>query len=223
MAFFSEDFLRFFIELAPNNHKDWFDQHRQRYHRSVKDPFSAFVQHMIDLLAKEDPVFSDVQAKDCIFRINRDIRFSKDKSPYKLMVSAVVAPEGKKSKAINGIYFEFGPEHVRVYGGLYELDREEIEEIREGIAQNLTTFKKLYSQKEFVATFGSILGEKNKIIAKELRESAVNEPLLYNKQWYFFSEFEPEVLLNENLDTMLLSCYRIARPVERFLTQFIHK
>ena len=125
MAFFTGDFLQFFIDLAPNNNKDWFDLNRKRYENSVKEPFKKFVQHMIDEIAKKDKAFKDIEAKDCIFRINRDIRFSSDKTPYKMNVSAVVAPEGKKSKAVNGVYFELSPEHVRVYGGVYEIDKEE--------------------------------------------------------------------------------------------------
>ncbi len=92
MAFFTEDFLNFFIELAPNNHKDWFDLNRKRCEESIKKPFYAFTQHLIDRITKSDAAFKDLLAKDCVFRINRDIRFSKDKSPYKLQYSAVIAP-----------------------------------------------------------------------------------------------------------------------------------
>jgi uncharacterized protein (TIGR02453 family) len=168
MAFFTEDFLNFFIELAPNNHKDWFDLNRKRYEESIKKPFYAFTQHVIDRIAQSDASFKDLLAKDCVFRINRDIRFSKDKSPYKLQYSAVIAPNGKKSKAVNGIYFEFGPEHLRVYGGIYEIEKEDLELMREGIANNLDEFQKIYNSKEFKSHFGKILGEKNKIIHYEL-------------------------------------------------------
>ena len=93
MAFFTPDFLQFFIELAPNNNKDWFDINRKRYENSVKEPFKKFVQQLIGELAKSNPAFESLEAKDCIFRINRDVRFSKDKIPYKMMVSAVIAPK----------------------------------------------------------------------------------------------------------------------------------
>ena len=127
MKFFNPDFIDFFKELAANNHKDWFDLNRKRYEQSVKKPFAAFTQYMIDVIAKENSDFNDLLAKDCIFRINRDIRFSNDKTPYKTMSSAVIATGGKKSTAINGIYFEFSAEHVRVYGGIYEINKEEIQ------------------------------------------------------------------------------------------------
>ena len=223
MAFFTPNLLQFFIDLAPNNHKEWFDQNRKRYENSVKEPFKKFVQHVIDELAKKDKAFKDLEAKDCIFRINRDIRFSADKTPYKMMVSAVIAPEGKKSKAVNGIYFEFGPEHVRVYGGIYEIDKEDLQIVREGIASNVTKFQKAYQNPVFKDVYGEILGDKNKVLPKELKEIAEQEPLIYNKQWYFYTQFEPEIVLSDNLDKILLDCYDAGRPVENFFNELIKR
>ncbi len=223
MAFFEEDFLRFFIELAPNNNKDWFDLNRKRYEEVVREPFKKFVAHMIEKIEKLDPAFKGLEAKDCIFRINRDIRFSKDKTPYKLMVSAVLAPEGKKSKAINGIYFEFGPEHVRVYGGVYEIEKDDLLEVREAIAEDIEKFQSLYQDKAFSKLFGSILGEKHKRLPKELQEAAEKEPLIYNKQWYFYTQFDPEIILTDDLDEILLNCYRIGKPMEDFFNDIIRR
>lgn len=223
MAFFQDEFLKFFIELAPNNHKDWFDQNRKRYENFVKEPFKDFVTHLIAQLAQKDPVFKELEAKDCIFRINRDIRFSKEKSPYKLQVSAVVAPEGKKSKAVNGVYFELGPEKMRVYGGIYEIDKDDLLTVREGIAKNPAAFKKAYNDPAFKGVFGDIRGEKNKIIPKELKEAAEKESLIFNKQWYFFTEFEPETILRDDLDQLILDCYAAGRPVEEFFNKLIKR
>ena len=223
MTFFNQDFLQFFMDLAGNNNKDWFDQNRKRYEVNVKDAFKNFVTHIITKLAEEDPAFKDLEASSCIFRINRDIRFSKDKTPYKMNVSAVVTPEGKKSKAINGVYFELGPEHVRVYGGVYEIDKEDLLTVREGIAKNPEKFKKLYSDASFKNVFGEILGEKNKVILKELKEAAEKEPLIYNKQWYFYKQFDAEVVLSENLDQLILDCYKAGQPVEKFFNELIKR
>lgn len=223
MTFFNQDFLQFFMDLAGNNNKDWFDQNRKRYEVNVKDAFKNFVTHIITKLAEEDPAFKELEASSCIFRINRDIRFSKDKTPYKMNVSAVVAPEGKKSKAINGVYFELGPEHVRVYGGVYEIDKDDLLTVREGIAKNPEKFKKLYSDASFKNVFGEILGEKNKVIPKELKEAAEKEPLIYNKQWYFYKQFEAEVVLSENLDQLILDCYKAGQPVEKFFNELIKR
>ncbi len=223
MAFFQKDFLDFFIELAPNNNKDWFDLNRKRYENSVKEPFKKFVNHIISKLAEIDPTFKELEAKDCIFRINRDIRFSKDKQPYKMQVSAIVSPLGKKSKAINGVYFELGPEHLRVYGGVYEIDKDDLLTVREGIAENIAEFQKMYSNPLFVQTFGELKGEKNKIIPKELKLAGEKEPLIFNKQWYFYTQFEPETILFDNLDETILNCYKAGRPVEEFFNKLIKK
>ncbi len=223
MAFFQQEFIDFFIELAPNNNKDWFDVNRKRYENFVKDPFNSFVQHLITEISKTDSNFTDLEPKHCVFRINKDVRFSKDKSPYKLMVSAVVAPNGKKSKAVNGVYFELTPEHVRVYGGVYEIDKEDLLTVREGIAQNPNKFKDLYTDKKFVSLFGELRGEKNKIIPKELREAAEKENLIFNKQWYFFAEFPVETILSVNLDKLILQCFETGKPLEKYFNDLIKR
>jgi uncharacterized protein (TIGR02453 family) len=223
MAFFTADFLEFFIELAPNNNKDWFDLNRKRYESIVREPFRHFVQHLIDTLALTQPEFKGLEAKDCVFRINRDIRFSKDKTPYKMNVSAVISPNGKKSQAVNGVYFELGPEHVRVYGGVYEIDKDDLLAVREGIAANLEAFKAAYTDKQFVRTFKNIIGEKNKIIPKDLRDAAEVEPLIFNKQWYFYAQFDAEDVLRDDLDQVILKCYEAGKPVESFFSKLIQR
>jgi uncharacterized protein (TIGR02453 family) len=187
----------------------------------VKKPFSVFTQAFIDQLAVQYPIFKELLAKDCIFRINRDIRFSKDKTPYKLMCSAVVSPEGKKSTAINGIYFELTPEHVRVYGGVYEIEKEQLQELREGIAAHLSEFNRLLKAPDFVGFFGEIHGEKSKILSSELRDIALEQPLLYNKQFYFYATFPAELMLGDQLLNTLIKAYEIGKPLESFFNQFI--
>jgi len=189
----------------------------------VREPFKEFVQHIIDALAKSNPEFKDVLAKDCIFRINRDIRFSKDKTPYKLNVSAIVGSEGKKSKAVNGVYFELSPEYVRVYGGVYEIDKEDLYKVREGIAANPEDFKRAYSDKTFQKVFGQILGEKNKIIPKEFREAAEIEPLIFNKHWYFYAQFPSDLIVSNELEKTIIHCFEAGRPVENYFSKLINQ
>jgi uncharacterized protein (TIGR02453 family) len=223
MAFFEPDFIQFFKDLAPNNNKDWFDENRSRYENTIREPFKDFVDHMIKVLSTENPQLKDLQNKDCIFRINRDIRFSKDKTPYKMNVSAAILVGGKKNYMAEGTYFELGPEHVRVYGGLYELDKDSLLQLREGIAANSDEFKKLYSDKEFESLFGHIRGDQNKIIPKELKPAGEIEPLIYNKQFYFFAEYSPEVLLEKDFDKLILNAYKTARPLEQFFSKLLKR
>lgn len=216
MIFFSQDFLQFFIDLAGNNHKEWFDENRKRYETNVKIPFQLFIKELLNKLSEVDASFKNVEVKDCIFRINRDVRFSKDKAPYKLMVSAILRNGGKKSSNVNGIYLELSPEYVRVYGGIYEISGEDLLFFREGLVEYLSEFKKAYNSNPFKLSFGSILGEKNKILPAHLKEKASEEPLIFNKQWYFYHQMDASSCLEENFTEQIVKLYSDARPMLLF-------
>lgn len=218
MSFFSQDFLEFFKELAANNNKDWFDANRKRYEKNIKDTFKTFVEKVINDLKKIEPEMA-VEAKDVIFRINRDIRFSKDKSPYKLHASAHVSKFGKKVTSVGGIYFEFGPEKMAIASGIYEAEKETIADIRNHIANNMERFSKLIAEKNFIETFGEIKGEKAKRLDKELQSAADLQPLIYNKQWYYWVEFKPETILQKDLVDILLHHYKTAKALNDFFAE----
>ncbi len=220
MAYFTPDYLEFFKELAPNNNKDWFDANRKRYETVVRDPFRDFVSDLIANIAAEEPEL-DLDPRDAIFRINRDIRFSKDKTPYKLNNSAIISPEGRKNKNHPGIYIELGPEKMAFYGGIYMPSTAEIQKVRSYMVSNLDTLEQLLDAADFRETFGEIHGEKSKRIPKEFLEAAERQPLLWNKQWYYFVHLNPEVILGEVLMDTLLDLRRRALPMKRFLSHAI--
>jgi len=95
MSYFTKDFIKFLKGLNKNNEREWFHANKKDYVTHVKDPFKAFVQLIIDKMQKVDPTVV-ITPKDAIFRINRDIRFSKDKTPYKTNVSAAISAGGRK-------------------------------------------------------------------------------------------------------------------------------
>ena len=206
MNYFNNDYLDFFKELAANNHKDWFDANRKRYEASVKKAFEVFVTDLIGAIQKHDPKIQ-ITYKEAVFRINRDIRFSKDKSPYKLNRSAIISPKGRKDKAFPGLYIEMGPEHYRIYGGVYQPDKDQLYSIRETIVQNPGKLNKLIKDGGFVDTFGEIRGEKNKVLPKEFKEAGEKTPLIFNKQFYWFTEFDADYILKEDLLESTMNVY----------------
>ena len=209
MSYFEQDYLEFFKELAPNNNKDWFDSNRKR-----------FVSDLIAELAAEDPEL-DLDAKDAIFRINKDIRFSKDKTPYKLNNSAIISPEGRKNKNHPGIYIELGPERLAFYGGIYMPSADEIQRVRSYILANLDDLKQRLEAPDFRDTFGRIEGEKSKRIPKEFVQAAERQPLLWNKQWYYYVHLSPEVILSDELMATILDLRRKSLPMKQFLSHAI--
>ena len=90
MKYFTKDFAAFFKDLEKNNNREWFHENKKRYEDSVKNPFHNFVEELIGGLSDIFPTLT-IQPKDAIFRIHRDVRFSKDKTPYKIHASALIS------------------------------------------------------------------------------------------------------------------------------------
>ena len=221
MRYFSPDYLEFFKELAPNNNKEWFDKNRKRYLHTVKEPFKKFVTDLIHEFAKLDKEVQ-IEAKDAIFRINRDIRFSKDKTPYKLNNSAIISKSGRKDKNYPGIYIELSPDKFRFYGGVYMPDTKQIQRIREAIVNRGDEFNRILNAKDFRSIFGEIKGDKNKRIPKEFRDLAKEQPLLYNKQWYHFAELPPNIILQNDLMETVLNYASSASKMRIFLKNALY-
>ena len=113
MADLSTNFIQFYKDLAANNNRDWFHGNKKRYEQTVKKPFQNFVTSLINAFKEIEPT-TEMTAKQAIFRINRDIRFSKDKTPYKLHASAAISTTNKKDYANpKGIYIEINPDFIR--------------------------------------------------------------------------------------------------------------
>ncbi len=217
MSYFNSDFNQFFIELAANNHKDWFDTNRSRYEKSVKKPFEQFVTALIAEMKNDEPKI-EMEAKHAIFRINRDVRFSKDKSPYKLNRSAAVSKYGKKDGARPGLYFQLGPEHVVVAGGVYQPEPAQLKALREAIAENPKKFRSAIDEKDFKNYFGDLKGDRAKRLNdKSLMEQAASEPYILNKQLYYWAELPPEEVTSPKLLDTILKRHRAAAKYRAFL------
>ena len=218
--YLTENYRQFFIELASNNNSEWFNTHRKRYEKDVKDPFNNLLAALIPKLAAIDTNMAGVKPSECIFRINRDIRFSKDKTPYKVMMSAAVAPGGKKNFSYPGFYFEATPEGITIYCGVYAAEKQQIDAIRSLIANDLHRFETLLNDKEFKEKFGGqILGETQTRIPKELKEAAEKQPVIYHKQFYYKSTLDESYLSRPDLDDILVDHFKAALPMSNFLKQ----
>lgn len=216
MKYFNKNYLNFFKDLAANNHKDWFDVNRKTYEQEVREPFKVFIGDLIQAIGKFDPDIA-LEPKNAIFRINRDVRFSKDKTPYKLFNSAIISKTGRKDKAYPGMYIELNPEKLGIYGGLFMPDTKQVYETRKYIINNLKEFQKVINKKDFVDHYGTIKGNQHKRIPKEFREVAENENLLYNKQWYYEATLSPKTILKDNLLETIVSYYKVSYDLQRFL------
>ena len=160
-----------------------------------------------------------LQAKDAIFRIFRDTRFSKYKTPYKLFSSAVLSPLGKKDMEMPGTYLQFGVGEIWIGGGSYMPYKEQIEKIRTAMIQSPETVENLQSDKEFVKYFGELRGEKNKRLLKPFSDWMDKMPLISNKQYYYMAEYidNESLILRDDILDLVMKHYLAAKAWQDFL------
>jgi len=222
MQHFSPDFTQFFKDLAAHNDRDWFNANKKRYEQSVKKPFESFVQELIDLLQTVDKGVN-IAPKDAIFRIHRDTRFSADKTPYKLNTGAIISAGGKSDHLKPGLYVELGPEKLAVYGGIYMPDKDQLAAIRNHISGNLKKFDALLSDADFKRVFGTLHGEKNNVLPKELKDAAAKQQLIYNKSFYFYAHLPAEDVTRPDLARTMFDMHLTGRAMADFLYQPVAK
>ncbi len=216
MSYFTEEYLKFFRTLTRNNNKAWFDANKKWYETAVKQPFAAFVEELIARLRAEDSTVA-IAAKDAIFRLNRDIRFAKDKRPYKEHMAANISAAGRKSREMPGFYLQFGPDKVMIGGGAYMVENENLYKIRHTIVKHLGEFGTLLNDKEFKKKYGTLQGEQNKVLPSEFKIHIAKQPLVANKQFYYMAELEAETILKKNLPDIIMQYYHAGKNINAFL------
>jgi len=218
MRWFTQDTIDFFRELELNNQRDWFEANKKRYEANVKKPMEAFADVMIERMKE---ILPDIQTtgKQAVFRIYRDTRFSKDKTPYKTNAGLHINAGGKGDHASPGLYFHIDPRCMGVASGLYSLEPAVLRNVREYLAENADEFERQLANKDFQKHFGGIKGEVNKVLPAELKEAAARQPLIFNKQFYYWAEYEAEDALREDLPDFLMSHMRACRAMNEFLVK----
>lgn len=220
MKYFGNGLFKFLDGLSKNNNKEWFEKNRSLYENEVKAPFRKLVEDLTVKLSKDLPELNPNPSK-AIFRINRDIRFSKDKSPYKNHIAAVFSRIGTKDTDYPGFYIHFGAKESMVGGGKYFCSKEDLAKIRQEIYYNHKDFKKLLADKNFKAKYKSLDGDKNKVLPAEYKEFAKIEPLIANKQFWFWSDLTRRDVTGDKIDTLLLSYFEAGMKMNKFLLEAV--
>jgi uncharacterized protein (TIGR02453 family) len=151
-AYFSADTFRFLRDLAENNHREWFAGNKARYEAVVKDPALTFITDFASELKKLSPHF--MATPRSLFRIHRDTRFSKDKSPYKTHLGIHFRHELSKDAHAPGYYFHIEPRTVFAGVGIWHPEAPAVQAIREHIVEKPAAWKSASRAKAFTATFG---------------------------------------------------------------------
>ena len=214
----SKNYTSFFKELAQNNHKEWFHANKKRYEQDVKAPFLDLLEAILPTLRSWDNRILE-DPKKALFRINRDVRFSRDKSPYNLIMKAGFSPYGKKS-VFPGYYLGIDAESVHVGGGLFMIQPPELKKLRTHIASDLSSFLEIVDSGKFRSRFGNLKGEKAKRLDKELLPAAEQSDLLFNKQFYAMTEVPLESHYDSgDLPEEITAFFEEIRPLNTFMNE----
>lgn len=152
--------LSFLSKLSVNNNKVWFDENKKEY-LEAKQSMEEMVQYIIDRVSEFDSGVAGEEAKKCVFRIYRDVRFSKNKDPYKINMGGFIVPGGKKSGNA-GYYLHLEPGASMLAGGIYMPESPVLKKMRDELLYNMDAFKSITENSVFRKTFGEIHGEKLK-------------------------------------------------------------
>ncbi|MDF9795795.1 uncharacterized protein (TIGR02453 family) [Catalinimonas alkaloidigena] len=208
--------LSFLDELAQNNNKDWMDAHRSWY-EEAKEEFKVLVTQLLSELSVIDEGLVGLAPKHCIFRINRDIRFSKDKAPYKNNFGAYMSEGGKKSPNA-GYYLHIQPHGESfIGGGMYHPSSEVISKVRQEIDYNASELKKIVSKADFQEYYGTIQGDKLKKAPKGYETDHPNIELLKLKDYVVIHKLSDDEIKSENFKDDAIRMFKTIEPFIRYL------
>ncbi len=213
--------LEFLSDLRDNNNREWFLENRKRYEES-KEQMLFFTELMIQEIRKFDSEIPMLSPKDCLFRIFRDVRFSKDKSPYKTHMGSFIAAGGRKSTRA-GYYIHIEPGNSFLGGGIWCPQPEPLRAIRSEIMDNAEDFKKIMEDKEFRKYYKMIEGDKLKMAPKGFDKNFKDIELLKYKSYAFGSQIGDKRILNEKFAEYSVNAFKELYKANRFLNISLDK
>ncbi len=212
--------LKFLSGLKKNNNCNWFEAHRPQY-EAAKTNFQNFIQLVIDDLGSKDATIADNVARKCIFRINRDIRFSKDKTPYKTNFGASITKGGRKSP-LAGYYFQCEPGNSFIAGGLWMPEKENLKKARQEIDYNWNEFQSILKEKKFESTYKDLYKGKDISLSTMPKGYEKDNPAIeYLKLKSFIVEtkIDDAQLTKSSLHKKTVAGFEALQPLIEFLNR----
>lgn len=213
------EILQFLGELEVNNQRDWFDANRERYDKTRKD-FLDLTTWLIDEIRKFDPEVPRLQAKDCMFRIFRDVRFSSDKRPFKTNYGSYITRGGRKA-GFAGYYLHLQPGECFIAGGNYMPSPEHLQSIRQEIYYHADEYLALLTSEPFKSTFDVHYSDALKTAPKGYPKDWEHIGLIRNRSYGFGHNLKEEEVLSQDFPQECIKYFKIIFPVNRFFNRAI--
>ena len=213
--------LDFLKKLKKNNNREWFNTNKQLYEDARFD-FEKFAGDLIDVITKFDESLMGLDPKDCMFRIYRDVRFSKNKAPYKTNFGAVLYKGGKNSPYA-GYYFHLSPGECFYAGGMYMPTPEQLKSLRQGLYEKFSEFKKIIENKEFKKYFKSIEGDKLKTVPRGFPKDHPSSEYLKFKGYIAYHEVADDKVMSKSILDYSSKVYKAMKPFIDYLNDTLFR
>jgi len=213
------ELLKFLSDLKENNNRDWFQENKERY-QIVKQNHEGFVSKIISGVSSFDSNVPLLKPSECVFRIYRDVRFSKNKEPYKTAFGAVFSQGGRKSKYA-GYYLHIEPGNSFAGGGIWRPESEVLKSIRYEIYNFPEEFINVIENKEFASRFVEINGEKLKNPPKDFPPDFEHIEFLKFKSFTVGQAFTDEQIISSGFLLELMKTFQTMKPFIGFLNKGI--
>ena len=220
----TQDILVFFSELAANNHREWFLDNKKRYD-AIREEFIELAAQIIDELSPLDPTIGNPDPRKCLYRINRDLRFTPDKRPYKTHISFFLSSYGIKRSGVAGYYLQIGEEEYGLQGngglggGIFMPDKVKLAAIRQEIFYNTDDFLAIINDKEYRHFFGDTF-----LTMKKLTRAPKGYPndwshadLLKYNDYCSAHTIPADVITSPTLKGYILRAFRATLPLNQFI------
>jgi uncharacterized protein (TIGR02453 family) len=212
----TKETITFLKRLDRNNDREWLQTHKPDFERAKED-FARFVADLIGRISKFDPKIGGLLPESCTFRIYRDIRFSKDKKPYKTNFGAYLSPGGRKSGS-PGYYFHLQPGQSFLAAGKHHPEPGELLQIRRVITNHSDEFLKILKTKNFQKRFGEIHGQKLKTPPRGFPKDHKAIEYLKLKSYLAYMELhDDDFVISKEFPTYVASAFKETKPLVDFL------
>lgn len=216
----SENTLQFLKDLKANNNRDWFLDNKKRY-EAVKKEYYQLTADVLDLMKPLDPALELLEVKNCVFRINRDIRFSKDKSPYKTHLGIWLST-GAKNAETAGYYLQIDAENPFVGGGMYCPQPDQIQKIRKEINFFYDDLVAIINDNDFVANYKSLNRDENSTLKNPPRGYEKDNPaieFLKLKSYTATEKFDVQWQTKKDFIPLMVQKMIALQPLNNFINR----
>jgi uncharacterized protein (TIGR02453 family) len=217
---YSSKALSFFRQINQNNDRDWFKANKPQFLELIHQP-------TVDLLArveaklKPDLPDYNFDPKRIIYRIYRDTRFAKDKTPLKLHYGFQIQHPFITKNLGAGLYFHFGLKDVAIGGGIYMPGPEELLALRLGFVRDEKKVRAMLADKKLVKLMGTVQGDQARKVPESFEAAASAHDLVKRKQLYFYKELPPRDACTPAIEKTLLTCFGALLPMTDWINQTI--